>query len=143
MRPNNFNSSSLETPEDIFINVGYQVSCAAHGIPVAHWHDLENFGSEKIRGFLKKITYAEAQGADGQYDTGVEVFTGGRSMKAIGDCVNGVCVLRKLSEQDLVNKFNQNCIDTLPEAKREEMVVKTQNLDKLENAAVLMPLTTP
>jgi hypothetical protein len=134
---------ALETQEDLAMNIPYKIACAAHGIPVAHWHDPDVMESPKIRQFMKKIDHAAAEISGGQDEDGAEVVSNGHVFKETGYCKDGVCKIRRISEEELIRKFNENSSDLLPSDKRDNLVSAVLNLDQLEDIAEIIKLATP
>ena len=136
-------SDVLVTQEDIFLNLPYQIACAAHGIPASHWHDPDVMKSPKILGFMRKVGRNETSQSSQQEETGAEVITDGKSFKEIGDCKDGVCIIRRITEEELIRKFDENNSGLLSSDKRDKLVQAVLNLDELEDAAELMQLAVP
>jgi hypothetical protein len=143
LRPTSPCDDTLVTQEDVFFNLRYQIACAAHGIQVSHWHDLDIMKSPKVIGFLPKVAFEKSSSASGDIETGAEVFVNGKSFKALGDCKDGVCIIRRLAEEEFIRKFEENCSDVLPQDKRNRLVGKLLELDRLEDVSLLMQLATP
>jgi hypothetical protein len=135
-------SDTLETSEDIFLNLPYQMACAAHGIPPSRWHDPDIMKSPEIRGFIPKIGRTAASHTSDDEGTGAEVFVKGKSFKETGDCKDGVCIIRRISEKELIKKFEENCSGMLLPDKRDKLVEAVLNLDKLEDVTMIMQLAT-
>jgi len=82
----------LKTPDDQCFNERYLLTCAAHRINPARWHDQEVRQSSKIQQFMRKVDldividekdFAAAKRDDpGSYQQGVEVVAGGRTHAA-------------------------------------------------------------
>ena len=136
-------SEELVTQEDIFLNLPYQIACAAHGIPASHWHDPDVMESPKIWEFMRKIGRKEAKPGLEQEETGAEVIAEGKSFMYIGDCQDGVCILRRISEEELIRKFDENNSGLLSSDKRDKIIHTALNIEELEDVAELIRLSTP
>ena len=119
------------------------MACAAYGIPPSRWHDPDNMKSPEIMAFIPKIGRRDANQTPDDEGTGAEVFVKDRSFKEIGDCKDGVCIIRRISEKELIKKFEENCSGLLPPDKRDKLVETLLNLDGLEDVATMTPLATP
>lgn len=99
--------------------------------------------SPKVLEFIPKIGRTGASQSSDHEETGAEVFVNGKSFKEIGDCKDGVCIIRRISEEELIKKFNENNSGLLPPDKRDKLVEVLLDLDKLEDVAMIMQLATP
>jgi hypothetical protein len=134
---------TLVTQEDLIMNMPYKIACAAHGIRPSHWHDPDVMKSPKILEFMRKIDHLEADGSTEQDEDGAEVTADGKTFKETGYCKGGICAIRRISEEELIRKFDENNSGLLSSGKRDKLVRLVLNLDELEDAAELMNLAAP
>jgi hypothetical protein len=134
---------TLLTQEDLIMNMPYKLACAAYGIPVAHWHDPDVMKSPKIREFMRKIDHLNADGSTEQDEDGAEVIANGKSYKRTDYCTNGVCAIKRITEKDLIKKFEENNSGLLPAAKCDKLIQALLSLDELDNVAALMQMAAP
>jgi hypothetical protein len=134
---------TLVTQEDLIMNMPYKIACAAHGIRPSHWHDPDVMKSPKILEFMGKIDHIQADESMERDEDGAEVIADGKTFKETGYCKDGVCTIRRISEEELIRKFDENNSGLLPSDKRDKLVQAVLNLDKLEDVAELMQLAVP
>jgi 2-methylcitrate dehydratase PrpD len=134
---------TLVTQEDLIMNMPYKIACAAHGVPTSHWHDPDIMKSPKILEFMRKIDHVEANGSTEQDEDGAEVIANGKIFKETGYCKGGICTIRRISEEELIRKFDENNSGLLSSDKRDELVQAVLNLDEVEDVAELMQLAAP
>ena len=131
---------TLVTQEDLIMNMPYKIACAAHRIPPSHWHDPDVMKSTKILEFMQKIDHIQADESTESDEDGAEVIANGKLFKETGYCKDGVCTIRRISEEELIRKFDENNSGLLPQDKRDKIVEAVLNLDELEDVAELMQL---
>ena len=136
-------SDEMVTQEDIFLNLIYQIACAAHGIPASHWHDPDVMESPKIQEFKLKIDRKDAKPGLEQEETCAEVIAKGKSFRYIGDCHNGACNLLGISEKELIRKFEENNSGLLSSDKKDRMIYTVLHMEELEDVAEVMRLAAP
>jgi 2-methylcitrate dehydratase PrpD len=134
---------TLVTQEDLIMNMPYKIACAAHGIRPSHWHDPDVMKSPKILEFMRKIDHVEANESTEQDEDGAEVIANGKRFKETGYCKGGICTIRRISEAELIRKFDENNSGLLPSDKRDKLVRAILNLNELEDVAMIMQLATP
>ena len=144
----------LETMEDISFNVAYLIACAAYKHHPSHWYDSELFQDPKIREFMQKVEKIE------EPDTsllGIEIVTkDGKSFLSGGSCTGGVCEIKpqqkvirgglefpeEETKEDLLGKFVNNASRRLSADKTNKIVQTVLDLEKLENVAELMQISS-
>jgi hypothetical protein len=134
---------TLVTQEDLIMNMPYKIACAAHGIRPSHWHDPDVMKSPKILEFMGKIDHIQADESMERDKDGAEVIADGKTFKETGYCKDGVCTIRRISEEELIRKFDENNSGLLSSDKRDKLVQAVLNLDKLEDVAELMQMAAP
>jgi hypothetical protein len=134
-------SDDLVTQEDIFLNLPYQIACAAHGIRPAHWHDHDVMNSPKILEFMPKIGRNDAKPSSEQEETGAEVIVDGKSFKEVSQ--GSVCIIPSVLKEELISKFDENNSGLLSSDKRDKLVQAVLNLEELKDVAELMQLAAP
>lgn len=148
------NPEEMTTEDDFSWNAPYLIACAAYGINVNQWHKTEVLKDPKILAFMRKVTHeiTEAGEMVGYANkdllmfsvTGAEVITKkGASFRIIGNCKDGVCEIKRMTDKEIVEKFINNVSEVLPTGRVEEVVQTMLELEKLKDTAELIKMVTP
>ncbi len=146
-------AESMTTEEDFSWNSPYLFGCAAYGINRARWHEADVLQDPRIREFMKKVEYEvteEGKGASAVGKdlllftiTGTEIVTReGKIYREIGNCKNGACEIKRMTDEEIIEKFINNVGRVLQPDKANEAVETMLDLEKLEDITELIKLVT-
>jgi 2-methylcitrate dehydratase PrpD len=145
----------LETKEDICFNIAYLLACAAYKHHPTRWFDSDVFQDPKVREFMQRV---EKIMEPDQSLLGIEVVTkDGKSFMLGGGCTGEVCEIKpeekairgglefpeEETKEELLDKFINNTSRTLSLDKTAKIAQTVLELEKLENAAELLQMSSP
>ena len=76
--------------------------------------------------------------------TGAEVVTKGKTFREIGNCKDGVCEVRQVTDEEVIEKFINinNVAGVLPSDRANKVLQTVLELEKMEDTAELIKMVT-
>ena len=145
-------AAQLRTEEDFGFHEPYLIACAAHRIKRTDFLNPSVRNDPKIREFMKKVKAlpiphedfgsAILQDAFAMLHP-VEVRAKGKTFEKTSDCNQWVCNLTRLTDKELVEKFEELVSDFLPMNRIDEATKNLLDLENLQHVNDLMEMLRP
>jgi hypothetical protein len=145
-------AAGLRTEEDFGFHEPYLIACAAHRIKRTDFLNLSVRNDSKIREFMTKVKplpiphedfgLAVLQDAFAMVHP-IEVRAKGKTFQKTSQCDQWVCALTRLTDKELVEKFEELASDFLPMDRIDEATKNLLDLENLQHVNDLMEMLRP